>query len=179
MRPPAPVIGFTLKLEPVEPKRLQGGIFLPPTPAPDKLQITLSRIGGMVGKENVGSPVLLNTHRPDAFQLRIPALNNELTSVPLVEKENGSETLRLAIRLFRPALSAKVKLNDSAPEKVIANGIKGAVLRSAGPWKTSGEWWAPTAWSREEWDVALDDGALYRIYQETQTRSWFVEGVYD
>jgi protein ImuB len=176
---PAPVIGFTLKLEPVEPKRLQGGIFLPPTPAPDKLQITLARISGMVGKENVGSPVLLNTHRPDAFQLESPAISNELNQTPLAQKETGGETLRLAIRLFRPALTAKVKLSDAAPQKVMANGIKGVVLRFAGPWKTSGEWWAPTAWSREEWDVALDDGALYRIYQETQTRSWCVEGIYD
>jgi protein ImuB len=177
--PPGPVIGFTLKLEPVEPKQLQGSMFLPPTPAPDKLQITLARISGMVGKENIGSPILLNTHRPDAFQLTIPAVSNELPPVSAAKKENSGETLFLAIRLFRPALSAKVKLNESAPQRVMANGIKGAVLRFAGPWKTSGEWWASTAWTREEWDVALDDGALYRIYQETQTRSWFVEGVYD
>ena len=177
--PPAPVIGFTLKLEPVEPKRLQGGMFLPPTPAPDKLQLTLARIGGMVGKENVGSPMLSNTHRPDAFQVSMPVISDELAPPALAETETGPDTLRLAIRLFRPARSAKVKVNDAAPQKVMADGIKGVVLRFAGPWKTSGEWWAPTAWSREEWDVALDDGALYRIYQETQTRSWFVEGIYD
>jgi protein ImuB len=177
--PPAPVIGFTLKLEPVAPKRLQGRMFLPPAPAPDKLQITLARIGGLVGKENVGSPILLNTHRPDAFQLRMPVISDEIAPPSLAETETGADTLRLAIRLFRPALSAKVKVNDSAPQKIMAAGVKGVVLRFAGPWKTSGEWWAPTAWSREEWDVALDDGALYRIYQETQTRSWFVEGVYD
>lgn len=175
--PPAPVTGFTLKIDPVEPKRLQSGIFLPPTPAPDKLQITLARIAGMIGKENVGSPLLLNTHRPDAFELKTPTVDNEPALAE--EKEGRHETLRLAIRLFRPALSAKVKVNDSAPQKILASGVKGAVLRCAGPWRTSGEWWTSTAWSREEWDVALDDGALYRIYQETQTRSWFVGGVYD
>ena len=177
--PPAPVIGFTVRLEPTTPKQMQGGMFVPPTPTPDKLQITLARISGMVGKENVGSPVLSNTHRPDAFHLSMPAITGEFAPTPPIEKQTGEETLRLAIRLFRPALSAKVKVNDSAPHRVTANGVKGVVLRFAGPWKTSGEWWAPTAWSREEWDVALDDGALYRIYQETQTRSWFVEGVYD
>jgi protein ImuB len=109
----------------------------------------------------------------------MPAITGEFAPTPPIGKQTGEETLRLAIRLFRPALSAKVKVNDSAPHRVTANGVKGVVLRFAGPWKTSGEWWAPTAWSREEWDVALDDGALYRIYQETQTRSWFVEGVYD
>jgi len=49
----------------------------------------------------------------------------------------------------------------------------------AGPWKTSGDWWASTAWNREEWDIALDDGALYRIYEETETSQWFVQGIYD
>ncbi|MFL6417589.1 MAG: hypothetical protein ACJ74Y_18190, partial [Bryobacteraceae bacterium] len=138
--PPAPILGFTLKLEAVEPKRLQGGIFTPSTPAPDKLQITLARIGGMVGKENVGSPVLLNTHRPDAFQLKMPVIGDETASMATRPGEAREETLRLAIRIFRPALSATVKVNDSAPQRITANGIKGLVVRSAGPWKTSGEW---------------------------------------
>jgi protein ImuB len=177
--PSAPIVGFTVKLQPTEPKLLQGGIFRPPAPAPDKLQVTLARIGSMVGNENVGSPIVLNTHRPDAFQLKMPAVEGELTLPSPAKAERHEETLRLAIRIFRPALSAIVKVNASVPQKLMAGGIKGSVIRSAGPWKTSGEWWAQTAWSREEWDVALDDGALYRIYQEMQTRSWFVEGVYD
>jgi protein ImuB len=65
------------------------------------------------------------------------------------------------------------------PKDVLASGVRGNVVRSAGPWKTSGEWWAATAWSREEWDVALDDGALYRIYKESKSREWYVYGVYD
>jgi protein ImuB len=87
--------------------------------------------------------------------------------------------LRLVIRVFRPALEARVRLAERTPKDVLAAGVKGNVVRSAGPWKTSGEWWADTAWSREEWDVALDDGGLYRIYQESQTLDWFVQGVYD
>jgi hypothetical protein len=89
------------------------------------------------------------------------------------------EVLRLVIRVFRPALEARVRLVELAPKNVVATGVKGAVVRSAGPWKTCGEWWADTAWSREEWDVALDDGGLYRIYQESKTRDWFVQGIYD
>ena len=89
------------------------------------------------------------------------------------------EVLRLVIRIFRPALEARVRLVELAPKVVQAAGVKGDVVRAAGPWKTSGEWWADTAWSREEWDVALDDGGLYRIYQESQTQHWFVQGIYD
>ncbi len=172
--PGAPVNTFSLHIQPAAPKRIQGGMFLPATPQPDKLQLTLARIGGMVGKENVGTPMLLNTHRPDAF---------EMTALPAddgpSEEQRATETLRLAMRLFRPALQARVRVIEYAPKHVAASLVKGRVMQSAGPWKTSGEWWTSTAWSREEWDVALDDGGLYRIYQDTPSGKWYVHGVYD
>jgi protein ImuB len=87
--------------------------------------------------------------------------------------------LRLAMRLFRPALHARVRLAGCAPKAVMASRVNGNVLRCAGPWKISGEWWTPASWSREEWDVALDDGALYRIYCEVPDREWYVHAVYD
>jgi protein ImuB len=177
--PPAGAItAFTLRLDPAEPQRLQGGLFLPATPQPDKLHVTLKRIEGMVGEGNVGVPELLNTHRPDAFQMSMNL--GELSPA----RESSSESpppamLRLAMRLFRPALNARVRLVDLAPKRVVALGVHGAVVESAGPWKTSGDWWAHTPWVREEWDVALDDGALYRIYCELQSREWYVHAVYD
>ncbi|MBV8807562.1 MAG: hypothetical protein JO033_02710 [Acidobacteriaceae bacterium] len=172
--PEAAVVAFTLCLAPVEPRRVQDGLFLPPTPAPDKLQVTLARIAAMVGKENVGTPRLLNTHRPDALEMTTLAVQ---PATPI--ENNNPEILRLAMRLFRPALHARVRVVKYAPKNVVASGVKGNVIQLAGPWKTSGEWWTATSWSREEWDVALDDGALYRIYQESQSREWFVYGVYD
>ncbi|MGH9621034.1 MAG: hypothetical protein ACRD45_15185 [Bryobacteraceae bacterium] len=173
--PPAPVTAFTLRVEPAAPRRIQGGLFRPPAPAPDKLQITLARIAGMVGKENAGAPVLLETHRPDAFAL------GQLNLQPATpETRERPEALRLAFRLFRPAPRARVKLAHAAPRSVYAAGVQGSVVRAAGPWKTSGEWWDRASfWSREEWDVALDDGALYRIYLDLHTEEWYVQGVYD
>jgi protein ImuB len=176
--PGAPVRSFRLRLEPVEPKRIQGGIFLPPTPAPDKLHVTMARIAGMVGAENVGTPVLLNTHRPDAFTNHLlPGQAKE--TARFRDDESKPEMLRLAMRLFRPALHARVQVVKLTPRNVLAEGVRGQVMRYAGPWKTAGEWWTDTAWSREEWDVALDDGALYRIYLEAASNEWFVHGIYD
>jgi protein ImuB len=172
--PDGQIVAFCLRVEPINPRRVQGGLFLPPTPLPDKLQITLARIAGMVGEENVGTPLRLNTHRPDAF--RLAPLN--IQPAPQVDVPQG-EVLRLVMRIFRPALQARIRLVELTPKTVLAAGVKGVVLRSAGPWKTCGEWWADTAWSREEWDVALDDGGLYRIYKESQTQGWFVQGIYD
>jgi protein ImuB len=180
--PNAPVAAFTLRVEPAEPRRVQHGFFLPPTPPADKLQITLARIEGMVGKGNVGSPALLNTHRPDGFQmtpLTTSDIENAQKAISIETPVTQQQVLRLAMRVFRPALHAHVRVTGITPKNVAAQGVKGKVIQSAGPWKTSGEWWAPTAWIHEQWDVELDDGALYRIYRESETREWYVHGIYD
>ena len=80
----------------------------------------------------------------------------------------------LAFCVFRPLLVAKVQGNF-----ISAPGIHGKIVQQAGPWRTSGEWWTPAAWARDEWDVALSDGALYRIYCDADTGRWFIEGSYD
>ena len=53
----------------------------------------------------------------------------------------------------------------------------------AGPWRTSGAWWEHDGqagpWSRDEWDVALTDGAVYRIFRDRVTDGWFIDGVVD
>lgn len=67
--PAAPTIALTLSLKPVHPRTVQTGIFLPVTPAPDKLELTLARIRGIVGEENAGLPQLLDTHHPHPFRL--------------------------------------------------------------------------------------------------------------
>ena len=177
--PGAPILGFTVRVDPVEPRRVQKGLFLPATPPPDKLQVTLSRIIGMVGEENVGTPSLLNTHRPDAFHMTALSTAGSNLNQQRNADNPSNDVLRLAMRLFRPALHASVKVDHSMPKKIVAPGVEGKIVRSAGPWITSGDWWTPTPWNREEWDVAMDDGALYRIYCELRTCQWYVFGVYD
>jgi len=56
---------------------------------------------------------------------------------------------------------------------------RGAVGIAKGPWFTSGNWWRTDAWNREEWDIALRSGALYRIFRDLRNEAWFVEGNYD
>jgi protein ImuB len=72
---------------------------------------------------------------------------------------------------------ARVALASGQPGFVAAEGVRGKVLEFAGPWRSSGDWWTTDPWMRDEWDVALSDGALYRLY--CGPRGWFVEGSYD
>ena len=68
---------------------------------------------------------------------------------------------------------------DGRPAAVTAPSARARVLAAAGPWRTAGEWWADTAWAREEWDVALADGAVYRLVQDLATATWTLDAVYD
>ena len=166
--PTAPTIALSLSLKPVHPRTVQTGIFLPVTPAPDKLELTLARIRGIVGEANVGIPELLNTHHPHPFRL--------VTAQPAVTNNQPPITSHQALRLFRPPLPATVALDRNRPIRIAATGIHGNVLNAAGPWRTSGDWWTSTAWNRDEWDIALTNGALYRVYSDPD---WFIEGSYD
>jgi hypothetical protein len=72
--PAAPIIKVALKATPASPRVAQGGLFAPPAPDPEKFEITLARIAGLVGQQNVGSPRLLDSHRPESFEMRSFAL---------------------------------------------------------------------------------------------------------
>ncbi len=175
--PPGGAVGsLEIELRPVNPRLLQGGLFRPAAPEPDKLHVVLARITAIVGRGRVGTPVILNTHRPDAYNIRQYVLNESEEDF----REFPSDLpLQLAVRLFRPALNATVKLKHDRPAWLTAQGIRGSVVTATGPWRISGDWWAPTIWNREEWDVGLNDGALYRIYLQPALARWFVDGVYD
>jgi len=181
--PPAPVTAISLAAVAVDPRVVQYGLFLPPAPEPEKLELTLGRITKMVGKENVGAAQLLDTHRPGAFHLKpfaipeTPTNNRARASIDAVPASTGSAFLGL--RVFRPPLRAEVEAPSGLPSRITARGVRGAVLSMAGPWRNSGEWWTDDAWSRDEWDVVLSDGSIYRIYRDYQEDAWFVEGSYD
>ncbi len=165
--PAASVVKVAIAADPAKPRTTQNGLFIPLAPEPEKLELTLARITKIVGEGNVGSPELVDTHRPGAFRMR-----------PFGVKEKGTGKnacpTQLALRVFRPPLAAKVQADFlSAP------GIRGKIVQQAGPWRTSGDWWSADPWARDEWDIELTDGAIYRIYCDAQTGRWFIEGCYD
>lgn len=68
--PGAPIMKIHLSAEPARPRNSQNGLFLPASPEPEKLELTLARISGIVGEDRVGSLELLDTHRPEAFRMQ-------------------------------------------------------------------------------------------------------------
>jgi len=72
----APVRCLRLEVIPVKPRVAQGDLFTPPSPEAEQLEITLERIRGIVGNADeegadcVGSPRLLDTHKPGSFTVQ-------------------------------------------------------------------------------------------------------------
>jgi len=205
--PPAAVVGVSIDCEPVKPRVMQTGLFIPLAPEPEKLELMLARLAKLVGAENIGSPELLDTHRPDAFIVKRFELKdkkrrkaNSKQQTVNSNPQSGIRNLqsRLGFRVFRPPLRAMVQAEGGCPREISAwnknKSVHGKVVCVAGPWRTTGEWWRADAWARDEWDVAIESkgqGAggrgqgsesakvLYRIYRELSNGTWFVEGVYD
>jgi hypothetical protein len=38
---------------------------------------------------------------------------------------------------------------------------------------------ASEKWNREEWDAALGDGGVYRIFRDCGTGGWFIDAIVD
>jgi protein ImuB len=171
--PPMAVLKVFIHAEPVEPRRTQHGLFAPASPEAEKLETTLARVRHFVGKENVGSPYLLNTHRADRFVM------HAFLPPRIAGTEPKAREFRLCLRRFRPPYNAQVRVENCRPVHVVAPALRGAIVNSRGPWRMSGNWWSEDVWNSDRWDVALDSGALYRLFQEIDSGRWFVEGSYD
>src|SRR5580692_10923416 len=187
--PGAPILNIHLVAEPARPRSAQGGLFLPPSPEPEKLELTLARIAGLVGASRVGSLELLDTYRAEGFRMRRfspgqKSLASKNQSQPYSEPAEEKSTIA-ALRRFRPPLPATVTLENAELAGVVCSKkkeVQGSVLWKAGPWRSSGDWWEREAWSRDEWDIALQNAegiALYRLVHDLLGGGWFVEGTYD
>jgi protein ImuB len=184
--PGAPIMKIHLAAEPARPRSAQGGLFLPPSPEPEKLELTLARIAGLVGESRVGSLELLDTHRAEGFRMRrfVPGAEQENQPQKAIKPAEEKSAVA-ALRMFRPPLRATVTMENGQLVRVVCvkkKEVQGNVLWKAGPWRSSGDWWEREAWSRDEWDIALQNAesiALFRLVHDLLGGGWFVEGTYD
>jgi protein ImuB len=188
--PSLPVTAVRMLTTPVKARSQQMGLFLPLSPDPGRLEVTLARIQSTVGENRVGAPVLLDTHSPNAFQ------QNRFVLPEMKEKPQVTERqTTAAMRIFRPPLPATVDFQEGKPAFLGCEGARRRILAFAGPWRTKGDWWSETKWARDEWDIEVrplrqrvqsessregeEETALYRVYKDLRAKRWFVEGIYD
>jgi protein ImuB len=174
LRTPATIKGVGLHIVPERSLVRQRGLFDGGLVDPHGFADTLAQVAGLVGSDRVGTPVSADTHRPDVFKLLAPATSLDPLPAGFSHPPRG-----LALRRYRPPLPAKIELSGREPAFVWTSGVHGAVAAVRGPWHASGEWWeSARMWQREEWDVELAQGGLYRLGR-TPAEGWFLEGEYD
>jgi protein ImuB len=180
--PGAPIMKIKLTAQAASPRAAQGGLFLPPSPEPEKLELTLGKITSIVGIGRAGSLELLDTHRHDGFRMQRFAPGEPREKAGVGESVGDLVT---ALRIFRPLLVANVTIRNGRPKEIACHKRKeigGEVLWAAGPWRSSGDWWERDPWVRDEWDIAVQASSeivLYRLVRDVLAARWVVEGVYD
>ncbi|HYU34550.1 MAG TPA: DNA polymerase Y family protein [Thermoanaerobaculia bacterium] len=194
-RPPgAPVVGFTFTAHPDRPREAQLSLYGPAALSPDKLATTLARLFALLGPGRVGSPRLVDGHRPERFALV------EFTPPPPPEVRRAPRPGRglLAVRVLRPPVALEVLTREPAgttedeppvevrPVVTAENEkrpkIEGAVRVASGPWGLEDGWWSEAPADRadrEYWDVELTTGGIYRLYRDRESGEWFADGIYD
>jgi protein ImuB len=193
-------------IEPTPGRVLQWTLLERAQPAPEQVSTLIARLSALMGDTHVGSPRLLDTWKPGAFAMA--RFEVAAPGVPIaVPTQAPDSSIGSALRRFRFPIPARVHVQEGRPVRIVTdrNGFtSGAVVQAAGPWRTSGEWWttpgpesasstsapgatadrsaAPglsSAWDRDEWDVAMADGTIYRLVVERGVGQWFLEGIVD
>ncbi len=170
----APIVAVALEAEPTKAGEQQFSLFEIALRDPGQLSETLARLVGLLGVECVGTPVLEDTHRADAFRMEPFAW--ELPS-PNESSKTAARSSMMALRRFRPASAASVLLEEKKPAHLRSAEVKGEVRQEAGPYRSSGNWWDEKSWTRTEWDLQMAPDVLCRCHEEDGR--WQVDGIYD
>jgi protein ImuB len=199
--PDAAIDAVTVFIEPTPARVLQHGLFVRARPQPEQMATLVARLNALMGQDRVGTPVAVDSYRPGAFEMA--PFTEPMASSPgsglSAPGAPSAVPLAAALRRWRRPIAARVVVEQGRPARVTTDRraiAGGAVLYASGPWRTSGAWWAsgesdnvgaagarggsPTrSWNRDEWEVALADGASYRLFEDRETGRWFIEAVLD
>lgn len=165
-----PIVAVALSAQPIKPAREQFGLFETTLRNPHQLSETLARLTALLGADRVGTPVLEETHRPDAFRIE-PFAWHGLPVHPI-----GRMSMpRPALRRFRPPAATSMFVSEQ--RHLQSERIRGQVVDERGPYLFSGNWWDEKSWTRAEWDLQLEAGELILAHESQGT--WKLDGVYD
>ena len=190
---PAGIDAVTLSITPTPGRIVQESLLTRALPSPELVSTLVARLQALMGEGRCGSPATVDSYRPGAFAMAPFVVEQK----PGARLAPSAQPLAPGLRRFRLPIPARVLLDGLRPISVRTDRpalAGGRVHVAAGPWRTSGEWWKTPAapadaqpltpprragWNRDEWDVALSDGCLYRIFEDRDTGRWFVGAVVD
>jgi protein ImuB len=211
--PPAAAIDrVTVVIDPTPGRVMQHTLFTRVLPTPEQLSTLLARLVALMGQDRVGAPATVDSYRPGAFDMKPFATDRDdrrgALGAPPGEQGKATDSLRplvSVLRRCRQPVPARVAVEEGRPVRITTDRrgfAGGSVVSRAGPWRTSGHWWAGKAlrrldrregngpslsgvglhrhhWNRDEWDVALTDGAVYRIFRDCDDGGWFIDAIVD
>jgi protein ImuB len=170
-----PIVAVMLSAKPIKSAGEQFGLFETTLPNPHQLSETLARLTALLGADRIGTPVLEETHRPDAFRMEQFAW--QAGAIDLNRPKAIEPTFRTALRRFRPNVPASVLLDEDTPAHVRSAEMVGKIIEERGPYLLSGNWWDEKSWRRAEWDLQLQNDELLRAHECDGV--WKIDGVYD
>src|SRR6266496_66323 len=133
-----PIVAVALSAQPSKPAKEQFGLFETTLRNTHQLSETLARLNALLGTDRVGTPVLEETHRPDAFRIEPFSWQAVESAVPSGELPDALHTTT-ALRRFRPATPAFVFMSEDW--HLQREKIRGRVVDQRGPYWISGNWW--------------------------------------
>ena len=193
--PPAAIERVSVLVEPTPGRVLQHTLFTRAQPTPEQLSTLLARLSALMGQDRLGRPGVVDSYRPGAFAL-VPFATDWKNQSPDPRRPTHDarpttrdQRLMTSLRRCRRPVPARVSVAEGKPVFVTTDrrGFSGGrVLTCSGPWRTSGEWWlggvhpsSSSPWDRDEWDVALGDGMVCRIFRDRTTDGWFIDAIVD
>lgn len=175
--PQSAIAAIELEAEPGNTCKVQLELFSPQLPEPSRLDVTLARIGALVGAGNVGSAVLKDTHDPEGYRIEPFRVSNAQFA------GNTGSQIRSSMRRIRPADPVLVSLRSERPIFFVFRDFRYDVVRAYGPWHNSGAWWNSQIWEHEQWDLVAHaiDGELLCccLIRDVLRNMWRMVALYD
>lgn len=171
---PAPILEFHLELLPTLPHHAQHQLFQRGLKDPNQFADTLKRLSGIVGPSQLGIPQILDSHRPDHFQLHPVTPDFQLP----VGSTSHPPTF-LPLNRQRPPIAINVASEKRGrflhPLALLTGPHQGPIRKTRGPFPLSGSWWDEN-WQQAQWDVELKNILLQLTF--TPPKKWTLTGIY-
>ena len=167
----APVEGLRLRIERMEGGASTLGLFSVDDPDVEALSLALARLEAAFGEGAVLRARTVEGYRPER---RVAYERFEALGTPRALRVLD-ERIKMQLRLFPAPQPIDVVIKNGVPR--FAGTPPQAVLDYAGPWRVAEEWWSPAPLTRDDYDVMLADGSLYRLTQREEC--FWLLGLYD